>query len=67
MLWMLSRTNFSTAWTKCINEVWIPYLYADDLKVVYSYKPEALSENLSWIQNDPNNLTIWREKMAIST
>ncbi|CAH8626797.1 unnamed protein product [Schistosoma haematobium] len=42
-----------------------PYLYADDLKIVYSYKPETLSESVSQIQKDLNNLTIWSEKWQL--
>ena len=42
-----------------------PYLYADDLEIVYSYKPEVLSESLSLIQDDLNNLTIWSENWKL--
>ncbi|CAI2725549.1 unnamed protein product [Schistosoma spindalis] len=42
-----------------------PYLYADDLKIVYSYKPETLNESVPLIQNDLNNLTIWSEKWQL--
>lgn len=42
-----------------------PYLYADDLKIVYSYKPEVLSESVRLIQDDLNNLTIWSEKWQL--
>lgn len=35
------------------------HLYADDLKIVHSSKPEALSESVSQIWSDLNNLTIW--------
>ncbi|CAH8430722.1 unnamed protein product [Schistosoma guineensis] len=39
-----------------------PYSYADDLKIVYSYKPETLSESVSQIEKDLNNLATWSEK-----
>lgn len=35
-----------------------PYLYADDLKTAYIFKPEVSSESVFQIQRDLNNLTI---------
>lgn len=38
-----------------------PYLYANDLKTVYMFKPMALGESVSQIQSSPKNLIICGE------
>ncbi|KAK4471065.1 hypothetical protein MN116_000576, partial [Schistosoma mekongi] len=42
-----------------------PYLYADDLKIVYSFKPSASNEGTSDIQKDLDNLSIWSQKWQL--
>ncbi|KAK4471072.1 hypothetical protein MN116_000587 [Schistosoma mekongi] len=42
-----------------------PYLYADDLKIVYSFKPDSLEEGMTLIQKDLDNLTSWSQKWQL--
>ncbi|CAH8595529.1 unnamed protein product [Heterobilharzia americana] len=39
----------------------IPYLFADDLKIVYSFSPAALTQGFSQIQEDLKRIFIWSE------